>query len=78
MVPQLPIQRSNIHHMDNNNMINESIITTGERNVVNHPTIKNKSKVSLNLQFKHYAVAFGSGFLGGVLASIVANLITNL
>jgi hypothetical protein len=33
------------------------------------------TNISVKLQFKHYAAASGAGFIGGLIASILANII---
>lgn len=37
----------------------------------------NSKDNSVKFEIKHYAIAAGSGFVGGVLASILANIITH-
>lgn len=39
---------------------------------------KRKEKNTVNFQLKHYLTMGGVGFIGGFLASLLANYITNL
>lgn len=57
-----------------NKGINESMIANG--GTIKNSTIKGGGNNNVNISIKYYAVASIAGFIGGILASIIANLIT--